>query len=270
MVWPRSVLHYLSSGLPFASASGVAAPALRGGLRSSVGASVGRRFGLLRSAPLTPGANRHCLRRCGMWRDGGAAPAPRPVCPGPPSRQAPHAAQDQGNSWARVACVRGWHLVGRAQACVRGICQHTVSAPPLHFCIFLCYNICVLLLFPSQFNPLLSFNPLFFLGVSMSVSSLLWSAFRAGGLASVAVVACPRSPSGVGLAFAVRGRLGPARFWRRAGRTPGAHAAGFSGLCAVVVPVAGCLPFVGGAAFPVAGGVRALPALAVRVGVALL
>ena len=100
----------------------------------------------------------------------------------------------------------------------------------------------------------------------MSVSSLLWSAFRAGGLASVAVVACPR----VALAFAFRGRLGPARFWRRAGRTPGAHAAGFSGLCAVVVPVAGCLPFVGGAAFPVAGGVRALPALAVRVGVALL
>ena len=104
----------------------------------------------------------------------------------------------------------------------------------------------------------------------MSVSSLLWSAFRAGGLASVAVVACPRSPSGVALAFAFRGRLGPARFWRRAGRTPGAHAAGFAGLCAVVVPVAGCLPFVGGAAFPVAGGVRALPALALRVGVALL
>ena len=104
----------------------------------------------------------------------------------------------------------------------------------------------------------------------MSVSSLLWSAFRAGGLASVAVVACPRSPSGVALAFAFRGRLGVARFWRRAGCTPGAHAAGVAGLCAVVVPVAGCVPLCGRVAFPVAGGVRALPALALRVGVALL
>lgn len=104
----------------------------------------------------------------------------------------------------------------------------------------------------------------------MSVSSLLWSAFRAGRLASVAVIACPRSPSGVALSFAFRGRLGVARFWRRAGRISGAHAAGVAGLAAVVVPVAGCVPFVGGASFPVAGGVRTLPALALRLGVALL
>ena len=105
----------------------------------------------------------------------------------------------------------------------------------------------------------------------MSVSSLLWSAFRAGGLASVAVVACPRSPSGVALAFAFRGRLGPARFWRRAGRTPGAHAAGFSGLCAVVVPVAGSVPFDRRPpVLLVEGGVRALPIIAWALGVQLL
>jgi hypothetical protein len=107
-----------------------------------------------------------------------------------------------------------------------------------------------------------------------AVKSLIWSAFRRGGLLSVAVVACPRSPSGVALLFNFAGGVAAGRFLRGSRRwraVPG-------GAAAVLVPVAGSVPFPGafGPAgahrafwFP-AGGVASLPALASAVAGALL
>lgn len=85
----------------------------------------------------------------------------------------------------------------------------------------------------------------------LSVRSLVWSAFRRGGLVSVSVVACRRSRSGVALSFVFGSRvvaLGFLRRWQPAGALAG-------GAFCVLVPVAGSVPFAG--TFGPAGAHRA-------------
>lgn len=105
-----------------------------------------------------------------------------------------------------------------------------------------------------------------------SVSSLVWSAFRAGSLAGVQVRPSSRARSGVVLVA-----------WFRSSSRAGAFAARWSarlglsvavrrrrGLWAVSVPVAGAVPFMGPSAWAVAGGVRGVAPVAHAAAVALL
>lgn len=110
--------------------------------------------------------------------------------------------------------------------------------------------------------------------VAFSVRSLVWSAFRRGGLVSVGVVACRRSPSGVALSFVFSSRSVALGFRSRWAALRPLVGVGWS----VLVPVAGSVPFVG--AFGPAGahraasfapvGVRRLPALVAALQGALL
>ena len=145
MVWPRSVLHYLSSGLPFASASGVAAPALRGGL-----SVVGRRFGrsALRSAPVGSTHTRGkpplppAVRHVAGWGGRPQHPVPSALAP----RLVRHPTRRKirgivGRGW--LACAGGTWSGARRLACAGFV--STLSA--LHLSIFVSFCVIISVFF---------------------------------------------------------------------------------------------------------------------------
>ena len=145
MVWPRSVLHYLSSGLPFASASGVAAPALRGGL-----SVVGRRFGrsALRSAPVGSTHTRGkpplppAVRHVAGWGGRPQHPVPSALAPGPvqhPTRRKIRGIVGRG--W--LACAGGTWSGARRLACAGFV--STLSA--LHLSSFVSFCVIISVFF---------------------------------------------------------------------------------------------------------------------------
>ena len=82
--------------------------------------------------------------------------------------------------------------------------------------------------------------------------SILWAAFRSGGLVGVSLRPSRRSPSGVVL---VAGFASVAAARRFAVSRPGCAVRGVSGFWCVSVPVAAAVPF-RRVAFSVRGGVR--------------